>query len=66
MRVVVIVTVGGNTEDQREVLGLTVGASEADPFWTELLHSLSRRDLRSVKVVISDSHEASRPQPPRF
>lgn len=34
-----------------------VGASEAEPFWTELLRSLNRRGLRGVKLVISDSHE---------
>ena len=34
-----------------------VGASEAEPFWTEFLRSLNRRGLRGVKLVISDSHE---------
>ena len=42
---------------RREVLGLKVGASEAEPFWTEFLRSLNRRGLRGVKLVISDSHE---------
>jgi putative transposase len=51
------VAVGVNTEGQREVLGLKVGASEAEPFWTEFLRSLNRRGLRGVKLVISDSHE---------
>lgn len=46
-----------NTEAQREVLGLKVGASEAEPFWTEFLRSLNRRGLPGVKLVISDSHE---------
>ncbi len=55
--VAVIVAVGVNTEGQREVLGVKVGASEAEPFWTELLRSLNRRGLRGVKLVISDSHE---------
>ena len=57
MSVAVIVAVGVNTEGQREVLGLKVGASEAEPFWTEFLRSLNRRGLRGVKLVISDSHE---------
>jgi putative transposase len=39
------------------VLGLQVGPSEAEPFWTSFLRSLTRRGLRSVKLVISDSHE---------
>jgi putative transposase len=55
--VAVIVAVGVNTEGQREVLGIKVGASEAEPFWTEFLRSLNRRGLRGVKLVISDSHE---------
>jgi len=53
----VIVAVGVNSDGQREVLGLKVGHSEAEPFWTELLRSLNRRGLRGVKLVISDSHE---------
>ena len=56
MSVAVIVAVDVNTEGQREVLGLKVGASEAEPFWTEFLRSLNRRGLRGVKLVISDSH----------
>jgi len=51
------VAVGVSTDGQREVLGLKVGASEAEPFWTEFLRSLNRRGLRGVKLVISDSHE---------
>ena len=39
------------------MLGLKVGASEAEPFWTEFLRSLNRRGLRGVKLEISDSHE---------
>ena len=57
MSVAVIVAVGVTTEGQREVLGLKVGASVAEPFWTEFLRSLNRRGLRGVKLVISDSHE---------
>lgn len=53
----VIVAVGVNTEGQREILGLKVGASEAEPFWTEFLRSLNRRGLRDVKLVISGSYE---------
>jgi transposase-like protein len=55
--VAVIVAVGANTDGRREVLGMTVGASEAETFWTEFLRSLARRGLRGVKLVISDSHE---------
>ena len=55
--VAVIVAVAVNTDGQRQVLGMKVGASEAEPFWTEFLRSLNRRGLRGVKLVISDSHE---------
>src|SRR5271167_1471622 len=55
--VAVIIAVGANTDGRREVLGLTVGPSEAEPFWTEFLRSLGRRGLRGVKLVISDGHE---------
>jgi len=39
------------------VVGMGIGPSEAEPFWTEFLRSLTRRGLRGVKLVISDSHE---------
>ena len=55
--VAAILAVGANTDGRREVLGLQVGASEAEPFWTEFLRTLTRRGLRGVKLVISDSHE---------
>ena len=55
--VAVIVAVGVNTDGRREVLGMTVGHSEAEPFWIEFLRSLARRGLRGVKLVISDAHE---------
>ena len=45
-----------NTDGTRELLGLATGPSEAEPFWTDFLRSLSRRRLRGVKLVISDSH----------
>ena len=55
--VAVIIAVGVNDDARREVLGMTVGASEAETFWTEFLRSLARRGLRGVKLVISDAHE---------
>jgi transposase-like protein len=44
-------------DGRREVLGMTVGASEAETFWTDFLRSLARRGLRGVRLVISDGHE---------
>jgi putative transposase len=55
--VAVIIAVAVNTDGQREVLGMSVGASEAEPFWTAFLRSLTRRGLRGVKLVIADAHE---------
>jgi transposase-like protein len=57
--VAVIVAVGVNTDGRREVLGMTVGHSEAEPFWVEFLflRNLARRGLRDTKLVISDAHD---------
>ncbi len=55
--VAVIIAVGVNTDGRREVLGMDIGPSEAEPFWTEFLRKLARRGLRGVKLVISDAHE---------
>jgi putative transposase len=55
--VAVIIAVGVNGDGRREVLGMDVGPSEAEPFWTEFLRKLARRGLRGIKLVISDAHE---------
>ena len=55
--VAVIIAVGVNTDGRREVLGMDIGPSEAETFWTEFLRKLARRGLRGVKLVISDAHE---------
>lgn len=55
--VAVIIAVGVNSDGRREVLGMEIGHSEAEVFWTDFLRSLARRGLRGVKLVISDSHE---------
>ena len=55
--VAVIVAVGVNTDGRREVLGMDIGPSEAETFWTGFLRQLARRGLRGVKLVISDCHE---------
>src|SRR6476620_7853156 len=55
--VAVIVAVGVNDDGRREVLGLAIGASEAETFWTDFLRKLARRGLRGVKLVVSDAHE---------
>ncbi|WP_330352005.1 IS256 family transposase [Streptomyces chartreusis] len=54
-RAVVIAT--GVTEDGgREVLGVMVGDSETEAFWTEFLRHLRERGLSEVRLVIGDHH----------
>lgn len=55
--VAAIIAVAVNSEGRREVLGLAIGPSEAETFWSDFLRSLTRRGLRGVKLVISDAHE---------
>ncbi|MBB2834886.1 UNVERIFIED_ORG: transposase-like protein [Rhizobium esperanzae] len=55
--VAVIIAVGVNSDGRREVLGMEVGTSEAEPIWTEFLRRLTRRGLRGVNLVVSDAHE---------
>ena len=55
--VAVTIAVGVNADGRREVLGMAVGSSEAEPFWLDFLRTLKRRGLAGVKLVISDAHE---------
>jgi putative transposase len=54
--VAVIIAVAVNTDGVREIVGVAVGPSEAEPFWLKFLRDLTRRGLRGVKLVISDAH----------
>jgi putative transposase len=55
--VAVIIATAVNTDGRREVLGMAVGPSEAETFWTGFLRQLKRRGLAGVKLVVSDAHE---------
>src|SRR3954463_11542962 len=55
--VAVIIAVGVNSDGRREILGLDIGPSEAETFWTEFLRKLRRRGLRGGKLVVSDAQE---------
>jgi putative transposase len=55
--VAAIIAVAVNTEGKREIVGLHIGPSEAESFWSDFLRSLVRRGLTGVKLVISDAHE---------
>lgn len=56
----VIVAVAVNGDGKREILGIAVGPSEAETFWTNFLRSLADRGLRGVKLVIADDHKGLR------
>src|SRR3982750_3940759 len=55
-----IIAVAVSTEGRREILGLGLGPSEAEPFWSGFLKGLVKRGLKGVKLVISDAHEGLR------
>ncbi len=52
----VVVAMGVNVDGRRELLGLKVGDSESEGFWSEFIASLKERGLTGVKLVISDAH----------
>jgi putative transposase len=54
--VAAIIAVAANTEGRREIIGLGIGPSEAETFWTDFLRSLRARGLDGVRLVISDAH----------
>jgi len=55
--VAAIIAVAVDTEGRREIVGLGLGPSEAEPFWSGFLKGLLKRGLRGVKLVVSDAHE---------
>jgi putative transposase len=55
--VAAIIAVAVNTDGRREIIGLKVGPSEAETFWSGFLKALVRRGLKGVKLVASDAHE---------
>ena len=52
----VVIATGVAADGNREVLGLDVGDSEDEVFWTSFLRSLKERGLDGVNLVISDAH----------
>lgn len=55
--VAAIIAVAVDGEGKREIVGLHIGPSEAETFWSTFLKGLLKRGLRGVKLVISDAHE---------
>jgi putative transposase len=52
----VVIATGVTADGNREVLGVDVGDSEDELFWTTFLRSLKKRGLAGVQLVISDAH----------
>ena len=55
--VAAIIAVAVDGEGRREIVGLHIGPSEAETFWSTFLKGLVKRGLQGVKLVISDAHE---------
>ena len=52
----VVIATGISATGHREILGIDVGDSESEVFWSEFLRRLRARGLEGVKLVISDQH----------
>jgi transposase-like protein len=58
--VAAIIAMAVTTDGRREIVGLGLGPSEAEPFWSAFLKGLVKRGLKGVKLVISDAHDGLR------
>jgi putative transposase len=64
--VAAIIAVAVSIEGRREIVGLGLGPSEAEPFWSDFLKGLVKRGLKGINPriksgeVISDAHEGLR------
>jgi putative transposase len=56
----VVIATGCRADGHREVLGVDIGDSENETFWTEFLRDLKDRGLDGVQLVISDAHQGLR------
>jgi putative transposase len=52
----VVIATGLRIDGHREVLGVHIGDSENETFWSEFLGDLRDRGLAGTKLVISDAH----------
>ena len=52
----VVIATGNTARGDREVLGVDIGDSEDETFWTRFLRSVRDRGLSGVRLVISDAH----------
>ena len=58
--VAAIIAMAVSSDGRREIVGLGIGPSEAEPFWSGFLKGLVKRGLKGVKLVVSDAHEGLR------
>ncbi len=56
----VVIATGLRADGYREVLGVDVGDSENETFWTEFLRDLRDRGLNGIRLVVSDAHAGLR------
>lgn len=56
----VVIAMGVRATGEKEILGVSVGSSESEPFWMEFCRSLLARGLTGVRLVISDAHQGLR------
>ena len=52
----VVIATGITATGDREILGVDIGDSEDETFWTRFLRTLRARGLGDVRLVISDAH----------
>jgi transposase-like protein len=55
-----LVAIGITPDGHRTILGVSVGASEAEVHWREFFKSLVARGLCGVRYLVSDAHEGLR------
>ncbi len=55
--VAALIATGVSEEGQREILGLTLGDSENETSWDDMLRDLKSRGLWGVDLVVSDDHK---------
>lgn len=55
--VAAIIAVAVDTDGRREIIGLGLGSSKAEAFWSTFLKGLVRRGLKGVRLVIWGAHE---------
>lgn len=56
----VLIAIGIRPDGKRSVLGVSVALSEAEVHWRQFLHSLQKRGLHGVQLIVSDDHAGLR------